>query len=370
MGLCKIAVRCRMTTRSVIATALAMTLVILSNAPASAQQAKCLSGKTLCMSKKTAGMLKCEALAATPGKPVDPNANDCRTKVAAKWDGGSNPAKGCFERLENKPTNDCLTVDDAGPAGAAIDDCVASLIAAIDPAPLDQTTCGAGKRRCVSKYVGALLKCRRAAQTPGKPVDPNANGCVDKAVAKFTGGANPAKSCFARLEAQASNDCQFTGDASAVQAVADDCHDDLGAVLTCGDGNLDPGETCDGADAAACPGACLADCTCPAAPVCGNGVREGSEACDGADDGNCPGDCISDCGCASCFDHIAVDYPEACFAYSGFISAPSCRACCDADPDCRVACGAAAVYGCIQQSPTHDCAVNVNFAGCAAECCG
>jgi len=247
MGLCKIAVRCRMTTRSVIATALAMTLVILSNAPASAQQAKCLSGKTLCMSKKTAGMLKCEALAATPGKPVDPNANDCRTKVAAKWDGGSNPAKGCFERLENKPTNDCLTVDDAGPAGAAIDDCVASLIAAIDPAPLDQTTCGAGKRRCVSKYVGALLKCRRAAQTPGKPVDPNANGCVDKAVAKFTGGANPAKSCFARLEAQASNDCQFTGDASAVQAVADDCHDDLGAVLTCGDGNLDPGETCDGA---------------------------------------------------------------------------------------------------------------------------
>ena len=355
---------------SILSTAAcAVVLAFLSDAPASAQQAKCLSGKTLCMSKKTAGMLKCEALAATPGKPVDPNANDCLTKVAAKWDGASNPAKGCFERLENKATNDCLTVDDAAPAGAAIDGCVASLIAAIDPPPLDQTQCGAGKRKCVSKYVGALLKCRRSAQTPGKPVDPNANGCVDKAVAKFTGGVNPAKAASRVWRRRRRTTASSPAIHPRCRPWRMTATDDLGAVLTCGDGNLDPGETCDGADAAACPGACLADCTCPAAPVCGNGVREGSEACDGADDGNCPGECTSDCGCASCFDHVAVDYPEACFAYSGFGNQPSCKTCCDADPDCHSACMGAAANGCILQSPTHHCALYVNFAGCAAECC-
>jgi hypothetical protein len=34
-------------------------------------------------------------------------------------------------------------------------------------------------------------------------------------------------------------------------------------VGSCGDGVSDPGEQCDGSDAAACPGTCQADCTCP-----------------------------------------------------------------------------------------------------------
>jgi hypothetical protein len=35
------------------------------------------------------------------------------------------------------------------------------------------------------------------------------------------------------------------------------------ATHVCGDGILDPPEQCDGNDAAACPGTCRADCTCP-----------------------------------------------------------------------------------------------------------
>jgi hypothetical protein len=31
----------------------------------------------------------------------------------------------------------------------------------------------------------------------------------------------------------------------------------------CGDGYLDPGEDCDGAEDAACPGQCLGGCVCP-----------------------------------------------------------------------------------------------------------
>src|SRR5262245_28158485 len=155
-----------MTNRS-IGTALVTVLLLLPAAPASAQQAKCLAGKTRCMAKKAVGLLKCEALAETPGKPNDPNANDCVTKVQTKFDGGSTLVKGCFERLESKVPNDCLTFDDTAAAETAVDTCVAALVAAIDPnaPPIHQTKCGAGKKKCASKYLAALLKCRKVSQT-------------------------------------------------------------------------------------------------------------------------------------------------------------------------------------------------------------
>ena len=103
-----------MTTRSIVA-ALVVALTLMAHAPASAQQAKCLAGKTDCMAKKAAGSLECDALAETPGKPPDPNAKDCVTKVQTKFDGGPVPAKGCFEKLESKNPNDCPTVNNAGP---------------------------------------------------------------------------------------------------------------------------------------------------------------------------------------------------------------------------------------------------------------
>src|SRR5262245_41188898 len=94
-------------TSSSIGTALVTVLLLLPVAHASAQQAKCLAGKTGCMAKKTAGLLKCEARAETPGKPADPDAKGCATKVRTKFDGGSTPAKGCFEKHESKGPNDC-----------------------------------------------------------------------------------------------------------------------------------------------------------------------------------------------------------------------------------------------------------------------
>ena len=132
-------------------------------------------------------------------------------KVVGKFDGGIDPAKGCFEKLESKTPNDCITLDDTAAAEAAVDSCVAAFVEAIDPAPITQTKCGAGKKKCVSKLLAALLKCHQLAQTPGKSTDPNANGCVDKATAKYTGGADPAKGCFAKLEAKSPNDCQLHG---------------------------------------------------------------------------------------------------------------------------------------------------------------
>src|SRR5262245_25271285 len=216
-----------MTKRS-IGTALVIALMFSWGGAASAQQAKCLAGKTKCMSKKAGGLLKCEQTAETPGKPTDTSA--CRAKVVGKFDGGLEPTKGCFEKLENKTRNDCITHADTAAAEDAVDSCVAAFVAAIDPPPPNQTKCGAGKKKCVSKLLGSLLKCQATAQTPGKPTDQSA--CIAKAKTKYNGGTELAKGCFAKLEAKDPNDCQQpTNNSDALQTLVDDCVDDLVAVV-------------------------------------------------------------------------------------------------------------------------------------------
>ncbi len=70
-----------------------------------------------------------------------------------------------------------------------------------------------------------------------------------------------------------------------------------GSPPLCGNNQRELGEACDGSDAAACPGLCQPDCSCPA-PVCGNGIIESGEICDGADPGPCPtSTCGVDCNC-------------------------------------------------------------------------
>ena len=69
-----------------------------------------------------------------------------------------------------------------------------------------------------------------------------------------------------------------------------------GFAPSCGDGILQPGEQCDGSNAAACPGNCNSSCLCPA--VCGDGFLQTGEGCD---DGNtvagdcCSGSCQTEC---------------------------------------------------------------------------
>src|SRR5262245_17129215 len=218
-----------------VVIALVAALMLAGSGPASAQQGKCIAGKTKCLSKKGTGLLKCETNAETPGKPTDPNTGDCVTKVDNKFTGGTEPTKGCFEKLESKTPNDCATLDDTAAGEAAVDSCVASLVTAIDPPPTDQNKCGAGKKKCVSKLFAALLKCNQLAQTPKKPTDPNANGCVDKAISKYTGGLEPTKGCFAKLEAKPENGCLPPTDNSAtLQGLVENCADTLAALVTAG----------------------------------------------------------------------------------------------------------------------------------------
>src|SRR5262249_47523792 len=222
-----ISIRTR-TTRSIV-TALSLMLALVCGGAASAQQKKCLAGKTKCMSSKAAGLLKCEQTAETPGKVADPT---CATKVRDKFDGGGDQTKGCFEKLENKNGSDCITTDDTTAGENAVDACVAAIGETIDPPPTDQKKCGVGKKKCAGKYLASLLKCQATAQTPGKDPSPNANGCVDKAKAKYNGGLDETKGCFAKLEAKQPNDCLNTGDSATVQGVVETCLDNLVALVT------------------------------------------------------------------------------------------------------------------------------------------
>lgn len=196
---------------------------------AEAAQSKCLVSKNKCVSGLVAGFLKCHRLAETPGKAPDPNAKACLDKARAKLTGGAEPAKGCFGKLEAKTPNDCLTTGDADTARLAGEACVAQVVEAIDPAPLDQTKCGAGKKKCVAGRIAGVLKCWQSAQTPGKDPSPNAKGCLDKVNLEFD---DPAKGCFAKLERKAGNDCQPPiGNAASLKALTDACVADTIARL-------------------------------------------------------------------------------------------------------------------------------------------
>src|SRR5690348_7163563 len=111
----------------------ALALAMLATAPGHAAQSKCLAGKTKCVAGTVAGLLKCEGLAKTPGKPAHPNTKSCVDKAKAKFDGGADPTKGCFDKLESKSGNDCPTFDDTASVEAQIDACVAQLAGAVDP---------------------------------------------------------------------------------------------------------------------------------------------------------------------------------------------------------------------------------------------
>ena len=112
-----------------------------------------------------AGLLKCEANAETPGKPTDPNAGGCVTKVVGQVRRRRRARPRAASRSSRtRSRNDCITFDDTAAAEAAVDSCVARFVAAIDPPPITQTKCGAGKKKCVSKYLGGTPQVRPASR--------------------------------------------------------------------------------------------------------------------------------------------------------------------------------------------------------------
>ena len=63
--------------------AVMIALVVTWAVPASAQQAKCLAGKTKCVSTKAGGLLKCDETAETPGSRPTPRRASRRSPASS-----------------------------------------------------------------------------------------------------------------------------------------------------------------------------------------------------------------------------------------------------------------------------------------------
>jgi hypothetical protein len=97
---------------------------------------------------------------------------------------------------------------------------VAAFVLTAIPAHASSNACAAGKEQCVSKKTAAILKCYGKADNPG--LAPGALGtCIQKAQDTFDGAADPAKGCFAKLEARFPGTCLTTSDAAALEAAVD-----------------------------------------------------------------------------------------------------------------------------------------------------
>src|SRR5262245_60539046 len=111
--------------RSVVVRAVAVAVLLALATPAAADSvSKCAAGKVNCVIKKAKAILGCYKKAAATNF-VDPT---CITKAQDKFDGGAEPTKGCFEKLENKSPNDCLTVNDTAALEADIDAFAADIV--------------------------------------------------------------------------------------------------------------------------------------------------------------------------------------------------------------------------------------------------
>ena len=223
-----------MTTR-VFGMVLAATLLLVTSGPVAAQQAKCLAGKTKCVAKKGTGLLKCHTNAETPGKPADPNAGGCVDKVVAKFDGGVDPTKGCFEKLENKSHERLHHVRRHGlGAKSAVDSCVAAFVDAIDPAPITQTKCGAGKKKCVSKY------CKARPEVPPARADARQADRPEHERLRRQGRRRSTRAASIRRRAASTSSRTRRGTTAGrrratrphLQALVEDCVDQLQALLT------------------------------------------------------------------------------------------------------------------------------------------
>jgi len=116
---------------------------------------KCLAGKNKCVSKKLAGLLKCREKCQKSTNNCGQKQTDCEAKVMKKFDGGTEPSKGCFAKLESKadpskPDSVCTTTGDTAAVEAEVDAVAADLLARLEGTPAP--TCGDGTVNVIGEH--------------------------------------------------------------------------------------------------------------------------------------------------------------------------------------------------------------------------
>jgi len=117
-----------------IALALAGVLIALTLAtPSHATLNACSAGKKKCVAKKAAAMLKCHSKNEKPPAGLTPAAfAACIQKAKDKFDGGADPTKGCFLKLQAKFPGGCLTTGDTATLETKVDAFVDDVVCALD----------------------------------------------------------------------------------------------------------------------------------------------------------------------------------------------------------------------------------------------
>jgi len=205
--------------RSLIPLYLVVTCAAAALTPTTAIANKCLGGKTRCVNTKVAGLLKCHIKAEKSGLPLDPA---CVQKCTDKFDGGTDPARGCFARLEVRNYGPCITFGDSAAQEAKVDAFVLDVVQELDPGyPVPVlNTCSAGKKKCVLKKTAGLLKCEERCDKDPDRCGVVKTDCQNKVVAKFDGGTKGVGgSCFAYLERKGG--CITTYDLGVLEAKVD-----------------------------------------------------------------------------------------------------------------------------------------------------
>lgn len=101
----------------------------------------CLAGKTTCIRKKLAGLLQCRAKCQKTPTACGQVQTACEAKIRSKFDGGADPTRGCFAKVEAKadpakPASLCTTVGDAAKMEVVADAGVRAVTGLLENAPL------------------------------------------------------------------------------------------------------------------------------------------------------------------------------------------------------------------------------------------
>ncbi len=190
--------------------ALAVTATLMTAGFAAAEPNTCIAGKLACTTAYTSAVFKCYAKVFKSGFGGQnlSKAEDCVRKARSTFGTALSSAIQCWDKVEakekvEKPATVCpanifdeFAVDDMVKAFTI--DAVSNEVASQGPKALGNT-CHAGKVKCLGTFFSQLFKCEIKAHKAGVPAD---EACIAKAVARFDGGAHPAKGCFAKIEAK------------------------------------------------------------------------------------------------------------------------------------------------------------------------
>jgi hypothetical protein len=183
---------------------------VLSAAPAVAEPNTCIAAKLACTDAFASAIFKCYAkiFKSGCGGANQDKAEDCVRKARSKFGTALSSQVQCWDKVEAKEKAE--NPETVCPAGIwdefDVDDLVEDFtidIAAHEVAPSGPSGLGnswsAGKVKCVGAFFKQLFKCEIQAHKAGVPAD---EACIAKAIAKFSGGSDPGKGCFAKLEAK------------------------------------------------------------------------------------------------------------------------------------------------------------------------